>query len=79
MKAPRGSSAGAQATLAGIALVLGACACFSALDTTTKYVSASVPLLMALWFRYAFQAIATTVSVLPVRGMSALRTLHPRF
>jgi len=79
VKAPRGSSAGAQATLAGIALVLGACACFSALDTTTKYVSASVPLLMALWFRYAFQAIATTVSVLPVRGMSALRTLHPRF
>jgi drug/metabolite transporter (DMT)-like permease len=65
--------------LAGIALVLGACACFSALDTTTKYVSASVPLLMALWFRYAFQAIATTVSVLPVRGMSALRTLHPKF
>jgi drug/metabolite transporter (DMT)-like permease len=79
VKAPRGSSAGAQTTLAGIALVLGACACFSALDTTTKYVSASVPLLMALWFRYAFQAIATTASVLPVRGMSALRTLHPKF
>jgi drug/metabolite transporter (DMT)-like permease len=79
VKAPRGSSAGSHRTLAGIVLVLGACACFSALDTTTKYVSASVPLLMALWFRYAFQAIATTVSVLPVRGMSALRTLHPKF
>lgn len=79
MKAPRASSAGAQGTLAGILLVLGACACFSALDTTTKYVSASVPLLMALWFRYAFQAIATTVTVLPARGMSVLRTLHPKF
>ncbi|HXD43089.1 MAG TPA: DMT family transporter [Ramlibacter sp.] len=79
MKAPRSASPGAQTTLAGIVLVLGACACFSALDTTTKYVSASVPLLMALWFRYAFQAIATTVSVLPVRGMAALRTLHPKF
>lgn len=79
MKALRGSSAGAQGTLAGILLVLGACACFSALDTTTKYVSASVPLLMALWFRYAFQAIATTVTVLPARGMSVLRTLHPKF
>jgi drug/metabolite transporter (DMT)-like permease len=79
VKAPGGSSAGTHGTLAGILLVLGACACFSALDTTTKYVSAWVPLLMALWFRYAFQAVATTLSVLPARGMSALRTLHPKF
>ena len=49
------------------------------LDTTTKFVSASVPLLMALWFRYAFQAIATTVVVLPLRGVSVLRTRHPKF
>ncbi|MDB5874579.1 MAG: putative transporter [Ramlibacter sp.] len=69
----------AGSSLAGIALVVAAGACFSALDTTTKYISVSVPLLMALWFRYAFQAIATTVTVLPVRGMSALRTLHPKF
>jgi drug/metabolite transporter (DMT)-like permease len=79
VKALGGSSAGPHGTLAGILLVLGACACFSALDTTTKYVSAWVPLLMALWFRYAFQAVATTLSVLPVRGISALRTLHPKF
>jgi drug/metabolite transporter (DMT)-like permease len=65
--------------LAGIALVIGACACFSALDTTTKYVSSTVPLLMALWFRYAFQAIATTAAVLPWRGLSVLRTMHPKF
>jgi drug/metabolite transporter (DMT)-like permease len=65
--------------LAGIALVVGACACFSALDTTTKYVSATVPLLMALWFRYAFQAIATTATVLPKRGLAVLRTMHPKF
>ncbi|MEP6790646.1 MAG: DMT family transporter [Ramlibacter sp.] len=60
-------------------MAAAAVACFAALDTTTKYVSASVPLLMALWFRYAFQAIATTVYVLPTRGLRALRTLHPRF
>jgi drug/metabolite transporter (DMT)-like permease len=65
--------------LAGIALVIGASACFSALDTTTKYVSAGVPLLMALWFRYAFQAIATTVAVLPVRGMAIWRTRKLRY
>ena len=60
-------------------MALTAVACFGALDTTTKFVSASVPLLMALWFRYAFQAVATTLVVLPLRGMSALRTMHPRF
>ncbi|RYF38215.1 MAG: DMT family transporter [Comamonadaceae bacterium] len=70
---------GPHRALAGIGLVVAAAACFSALDTTTKYISASVPLLMALWFRYAFQAVATTVAVLPVRGMAVWRTLHPRF
>ena len=54
-------------------------ACFATLDTTTKYVSTSVPLLMALWFRYAFQAVATTLVVLPVRGRKVWRTAHPKF
>jgi drug/metabolite transporter (DMT)-like permease len=70
---------GPRSTLAGIALVVGAGACFSVLDTTTKFISTAVPLLMALWFRYAFQAVATTLTVLPVRGMSVWRTLHPKF
>ncbi|WBY03243.1 DMT family transporter [Ramlibacter tataouinensis] len=74
---PRPRSAGAE--LAGIALVLAACACFAALDTTTKVVSASVPMLMALWVRYAFQAVATTAAVLPARGLAALRTRHLPF
>jgi drug/metabolite transporter (DMT)-like permease len=65
--------------LAGIALVIAACACFSVLDTTTKYISAWVPLLMALWFRYAFQAVATTVVILPIRGLRVLRTRHLPF
>jgi drug/metabolite transporter (DMT)-like permease len=62
--------------LAGIALVVGASACFASLDTTTKLVSASVPLLMALWFRYLFQAVATTAVVLPQRGWRIWRTRH---
>ncbi len=33
---------------------------------------------MALWFRYCFQAVASTVAVLP-RGRNLLRTRHPRF
>ena len=74
MNARRGHRA-----LAGIALVIAAVACFATLDTTTKYISLGVPVLMALWFRYMFQAVATTVAVLPVRGLSILRTAHPRF
>ena len=66
-------------TLAGIALLVAAVACFAVLDTTTKIISLSVPVLMALWFRYAFQAIATTVAMLPSRGWSLLRTAHPKF
>lgn len=63
----------------GIALLVGAVGCFAVLDTTTKVISNSVPLLMALWFRYAFQAVATTLAVLPTRGLSVLRTAHPKF
>ena len=63
----------------GIALLVAAMACFAVLDTTTKFVTLSVPVLMALWFRYAFQALATTLAVLPARGWALLRTAHPKF
>ena len=75
----RAAAALNSGALAGIALTVAATACFAVQDTTTKYVSASVPLLMALWFRYAFQAVATTAVVLPLRGLSVLRTAHPKF
>jgi len=65
--------------LAAIALLITSCACFSVLDTTAKYTTAWVPLLMALWFRYAFQAVATTLVMLPVRGIRVLRTRHLPF
>ena len=65
--------------LTGILLVLAAVACFAALDTTTKFVSTGVPVLMALWFRYMFQAVATTAVILPMHGLKLLRTAHPKF
>ncbi|MEO8387641.1 MAG: DMT family transporter [Polaromonas sp.] len=74
-----GSASNTSHVPTGIALLVAAVACFAVLDTTTKFISASVPLLMALWFRYAFQAVATTVAVLPSRGWSVLRTAHPKF
>ncbi len=66
-------------TLMGIALVLVAMGCFGALDSITKYVSNSVPVFMAIWFRYTVQAVLTTAVVLPLRGKAALRTAHPKF
>jgi drug/metabolite transporter (DMT)-like permease len=69
----------ATRVLAGILCAITAVACFATLDTTTKFVSAGVPVLMALWFRYAFQAVATTVVVLPRMGLRVFRTEHPRF
>ncbi len=65
--------------LAGIGLVLLAAACFATLDTATKVSTAAVPVLMGLWVRYAFQAIATTLVLLPRHGAALLRTAHPRY
>ena len=74
MSDPWHRPAGAQRALAGIALVTASTACFAMLDTMTKFISAGVPLLMALWFRYAFQAVATTAVMWPQRGWTLFRT-----
>ena len=65
--------------LAGIGLVLLAVACFSTLDTATKVSTAAVPILMGVWVRYAFQAVATTLVLLPLHGTALLRTRHPKY
>ena len=71
-------AAGARTPL-GIAFLVLAVACFAVLDTAVKYVGAFVPVLVAVWFRYVFQAVAVTAFMLPVRGRSLLHTEHPRF
>ncbi len=53
-----------------------AVACFATLDTATKPSTAGVPILMGVWFRYAFQAVATTAVLLPLHGTALLRTRH---
>lgn len=68
-----------HSALAGIALTVGACACFALLDTATKLVGAALPLFMALWLRYLFQSLLTSAWVLPRTGWRWPRTAHPRF
>ena len=78
--APRGArDRESERILAGIGLVLLAVACFATLDTATKISVTAVPILIGVWFRYAFQAVATTAVLLPLYGTSLLRTAHPKY
>jgi drug/metabolite transporter (DMT)-like permease len=65
--------------LSGIGLAIASVAAFATLDTCTKFVSASLPVFMALWVRYGIQAVITTAIVLPLKGMAVFRTAHPKF
>ena len=63
-------------TLTGILCAVTAMACFAVLDTTNKILVAGVPLLVILWVRYVFQAIATRAVMLPQRGLAIFNTGH---
>lgn len=62
----------------GLLLLLAAMACFAVLDTTTKWVTAVVPPLMALWVLFAVQAFGAGTYLLSTRGLGGLRTAHLR-
>ncbi|MBL0917396.1 MAG: DMT family transporter [Hydrogenophaga sp.] len=65
--------------LTGIGLLIAATACFAVLDTSVKLAGAIVSVLLVIWFRYVFHAVAVTAIMLPLRGRAVLRTGHPRF
>lgn len=64
--------------VAGVVFLVSAMACFAVLDTAVKVVGAAVSVLVAVWFRYVFQAVAVTATVLPVRGPRLWHTGHLR-
>jgi hypothetical protein len=51
-----------------------AMACIALLDTTNKVALTTLPLVMVLWWRYAFQALTSTVFLLPKLGLSLFKT-----
>jgi drug/metabolite transporter (DMT)-like permease len=63
----------------GIALIVLATLAFAILDTVTKYAVTLVPVLMLLWFRYAFQALLTFALRFPVQKRRLFTTPNPRF
>ena len=66
-------------TLTGIAFTVLACACFSILDTGSKYAGALLPLLMALWLRYVLQTALTVGYGVARHGLDIFRTQRPGF
>lgn len=63
----------------GVGFLVLATACFAVLDTTVKVVGASMSILVAVWFRYVFQAVAVAAFMLPRQGRQLLKTEHPRY
>jgi drug/metabolite transporter (DMT)-like permease len=63
--------------LQGIALLITAVACFVVLDTSFKHISGVISVLIAVWFRYSFQAVVMAAVLLPLRGSALLRTRRP--
>jgi drug/metabolite transporter (DMT)-like permease len=62
----------------GIALIFAMGACFSVSDTLIKYCGAFLPVLLLLWARYAFQAVAMAMW-LGRKGRGGFATAHPKF
>jgi drug/metabolite transporter (DMT)-like permease len=63
----------------GILLIMVATLSFALLDTATKHATQLAPVLMLLWFRYAFQAVVTFALRFPVQRAALFATPNPRF
>jgi drug/metabolite transporter (DMT)-like permease len=63
----------------GIALIVLATLTFASLDTSTKYATQLIPVLMLLWFRYVFQTITTLALRYPVQKAALWHTRNARF
>ena len=61
----------------GVLLIMVAAMAFALLDTATKYSTQFVPVLMLLWFRYAFQAVVTFALRYPVQKPHLFPTPNP--
>jgi drug/metabolite transporter (DMT)-like permease len=63
----------------GILLIVVATLSFALLDTATKYGAKVAPVVMLLWGRYMFQAVATFAMRFPQQRSSLFKTPNPRF
>lgn len=68
-----------QRPLLGVLLVLSAGACFALLDNSAKLLGATLPVLLFMWARYAFQALTMLLWLGLRRGQAGFKTAHPKF
>jgi drug/metabolite transporter (DMT)-like permease len=66
-----------RARLIGIALMCGAVATFSCLDTTAKYLGRHIDVVQVVWARYTFAFLLTLLVSNPLRRPGLLRTGRP--
>lgn len=60
-------------------LIITATLSFALLDSATRHITQLAPVLMLLWFRYAFQAVTTFVLRFPVQKTKLFATPNPKF
>ncbi|HEX2009664.1 MAG TPA: DMT family transporter [Roseateles sp.] len=68
--------------LLGIALIVLMATCFASMDSTIRYLGGFLPVLLILWLRYSFQAVAMLgwLAIAALRGKpDVFRAAHPRF
>jgi len=63
----------------GILLIVLTALAFASLDAATKHATQLAPVLMLLWFRYAFQTVVTFLLRFPVQGRTLFSTPNPKF
>ncbi len=61
-----------------IAMITGAVLCFATLDAVVKVLTQRHPVTMLVWARYAVQALALAIWLLPQMGTAVLRTSRHR-
>ncbi|MEY4283441.1 MAG: DMT family transporter [Betaproteobacteria bacterium] len=60
--------------LSGVAFTLGAMASFAVLDTTSKFILMSQPVMLLIFVRYLVQSALTTAYLVPKRGLKLFKT-----
>jgi len=63
--------------LSAALMIVGATLCFTSLDTIVKHLSVTYPVLLLVWARWLFQAVATAVWLGPKMRLDLVRTKRP--
>jgi drug/metabolite transporter (DMT)-like permease len=69
----------ARNRLTGIGLVSAAYLLFSLLDGSAKWLVTGMPVIMVVWMRFAIHVVVAGAVLLPIKGLSLVKTNHLRW